>query len=278
MTASASLGARTSASRHSGRAIRIRIGLREGLPTIVVAFLILMGWTFGVRLGHLNVLTLPSPDEVWNAFVGHSNAIATNTVDTLEEAAVGFVLGNVLAIACAAAFVYSRFLRSTAFPVLLAVQAIPLIAIAPILNLWLGTGLMSKALLAAFITYTVTLVNMVQGLGSADAGTLELLHTLRVTRMQELFLVRFPTALPFLFTSLKLGAASSIVAAIAAEYIGALSGLGYLLQHSMAQLQMPYLWAVVLVIGVIGMLAYGLVALIERVVLRNRPKTEAPLS
>src|SRR5690606_36995716 len=106
--------------------------------------------------------------------------------------------------------------------------------------------------------------SLVRGLASAEAATLELLHTLNASRRQELVHVRFPAALPYLFTGLKLGASAAIVAAIAAEYIGALQGLGYLIHDTRARLDNEYLWAAVVVAAVIGLASFGLVVLAER--------------
>jgi ABC-type nitrate/sulfonate/bicarbonate transport system permease component len=119
------------------------------------------------------------------------------------------------------------------------------------------------------------LVNMVRGLSSADEETLELVHSLKASRWQELRMVRLPSSLPYLFVALKLGAASALVAAIAAEYLGSLEGLGHLLILSKMELDTALMWAVVLVATIIGMLAYGAVALIERRTLRWQPEEEA---
>lgn len=245
--------------------------VRLGLPTVLVLVLLVVGWGVAVVATGVNELAVPGPVAVAQALGDNVGDLTTNTLVTVQEAALGFVLGNVAAIACAVAFVHSDLLRTTAYPVLLVVQAIPLVAIAPILGVWLGAGLAPKVLLAAFLAYTVTLVNMVKGLTSPDTETIELLHTLGAGRWQVLRTVRFPASTPFFFTSLKLGASGAMVAAIAAEYIGALSGLGHLLQFARMRLDTPYLWAVVVVCGVVGIVAYGLMALVEKIVVRWQP-------
>jgi ABC-type nitrate/sulfonate/bicarbonate transport system permease component len=131
--------------------------------------------------------------------------------------------------------------------------------------------------LSAFLAYTVTLVSMVKGLTSADESTLELMHTLHARRPQELLLVRLPSALPYLFTALKLSASAAVVAAIAAEYIGSLEGLGYLIEVSGRNLQNEYLWGTVVVAGIIGMSSYGVIAIIERRVLHWQPDGDTGL-
>lgn len=248
--------------------------MRRVIPAALLLAAVLAGWELYVTLTGVSVLVVPPPSGIAAAIVENRADLVHQTLVTLAEASLGFLLGNLVAIVCAVAFTYSGLLRAGAYPLVLAMQAVPLVAIAPILVLWLGPGILSKVLLAAFLAYTVTLVNMVRGLASADAGTLELMHTLNASRWQQLTRVRFPAALPYLFTSLKLGASAAIVAAIAAEYIGALEGLGYLIHDTRARLDNEYLWAAVIVAAVIGLVAFGLVALVERLAMPWRREAE----
>ncbi|MEV5409411.1 ABC transporter permease [Thermopolyspora sp. NPDC052614] len=238
--------------------------MRRALPAVLLLVAIVVGWEQYVTRAGVSVLVVPPPSGIAAAIVANRADLAHQTLVTLTEASLGFLLGNLVAIVCAVAFTYSGLLRAGAYPLVLALQAIPLVAIAPILVLWLGPGVLSKVLLAAFLAYTVTLVTMVRGLGSADVETLELMHTLNASRWQELTRVRFPASLPYLFTSLRLGASAAIVAAIAAEYVGALEGLGYLIHDTRARLDNAYLWAAVVTAAAIGLAAFGLVVLVER--------------
>jgi len=236
----------------------------RAVPPALLLVAVLAGWELYVTGAGVSSLVVPSPSRIAAAIAANHADLAHHALVTIMEAFLGFALGNLVAIGCAVAFTYSGLLRAGAYPLVLALQAVPLVAIAPILVLWLGPGVPSKVLLAAFLAYTVTLVNLVRGLASAEAATLELLHTLNASRRQELVHVRFPAALPYLFTGLKLGASAAIVAAIAAEYIGALQGLGYLIHDTRARLDNEYLWAAVVVAAVIGLASFGLVVLAER--------------
>lgn len=241
------------------------------LPSAVVLVLVLVGWQLAVQSSGVSRLVVPTPTSVAGSLADHRVELWRNSIVTLSEALGGLLLGTGFALLCAVAVVYSPLLRSSAYPLVLAAQAIPLVALAPVLAIWLGTGMLPKVMLAAFLAYTVTLVIMVKGLGATDEPTLELMHTPHGRRSQELFLVRVPASLPFLFTALKLSASAAVVAAIAAEYIGSLDGLGFLIQTSRKHLQTDFLWATVVVAGAIGMASYGALALLERRVLRWQP-------
>ena len=163
------------------------------------------------------------------------------------EAAGGFFIGNAVAILLAILFVHNKTMERTLFPIAVAVRTIPIIAIAPILVLLLGNGYAPKIVIAALICFFPTLVNMVRGLESVEASALELMRVLSATRRQILFKLRLPSSLPFLFAALKISTASSVIGAIVAEWIGADTGLGYLIVISTFEFRTGLLYATTVV-------------------------------
>ncbi|OBC01595.1 hypothetical protein A5784_17915 [Mycobacterium sp. 852013-50091_SCH5140682] len=250
----------------SGIVRRFNKALARLWPPVLAVCLLIAGWHISIGLFGLNPFIIPAPLDVVQAIVDNGELILDNTKTTLAEAGLGMFVGTLLAILASVAFLYSKRLEEVSYPILLGVQAVPLIAIAPILTLWLGFGIAPKVVLAAFLTYPLTLVSLMEGFDSCPRNVLELLYTLKATKRQEIFAALVPSAIPMFMTSLKLGAAVAIVGAIATEYVGSLSGLGFLLQHTQAQLQVPLMWGVCLIAVVIGSTLYAIFAALERLI------------
>lgn len=223
-------------------------------------------WHLAVRGLSLNPFVVPAPLDVVRAVAENPSTIVSNTATTLAEAGLGLLLGTALAVVGSVGFLYSKRLEQISYPILLAAQAVPLIAIAPIFTLWLGFGLAPKVLLAAFLTYPLTLVSLMKGFDSCPREVLELLYSLKATKRQQIVTALIPSAIPMFMTSLKLGAATAIVGAIATEYVGSISGLGFLLQHTQAQLQVALMWGVCVIAVAIGSAMYAVFAGLERLI------------
>jgi NitT/TauT family transport system permease protein len=179
-----------------------------------------------------------------------------------------------VAIVLAAAFVHFAPLQRALFPVAIALRTVPLVAITPLLLVWLGNGYAPKVAIAALISFFPTLVNMTRGLAALDQQALDLMRTLSASRWQVLIKVRWPTSLPYLFTSLKIAATSCVLGAIVAEWIGSDRGLGYLVVASTFEFRITRLWATVAVSSAIALAAFLLVVLAERLLVPWRD--EAP--
>ena len=235
-------------------------------PPVLAVGLIIAAWHASIDAFGLNPFVIPAPLDVAQAIISNIAMVWDNTKTTLIEAGLGMLVGNLLATLASVAFLYSKRLEEISYPILLGVQAVPLIALAPILTLWLGFGIAPKILLAAFLTYPLTLVSLMKGFDSCPPNVLELLYTLKATKRQQIFAALIPSAIPMFMTSLKLGAAVAIVGAIATEYVGSLSGLGFLLQHTQAQLQVPLMWGVCVIAVAIGSTLYAVFAALERLI------------
>ena len=192
---------------------------RLGLPLVVAAALIVL-WDVIVRVFAIPPFVIPTPLSVWQALVKDHAMLLDNAVPTIVESLGGFLLGNVVAIGTAIAFVHSRPLERALYPVAVAVRTLPIVAIAPILVLMLGNGYAPKIAIAALITFFPTLVNMVEGLEAADAQAMELMHVLSASRTETFSYVRWPSSLPYLFSAMRIASTSSVLGALVVEWNG----------------------------------------------------------
>jgi NitT/TauT family transport system permease protein len=203
---------------------------------------------------------------------------------TLSAALVGFALGTAIGIGLAVLIVHIRSLQKSLMPWVIASQTIPILAIAPIVVVVMGrpplnlTGLVPKALIATYLCYFPVAIGMVKGLSSPDPMQLDLMRTYNASASQVFWKLRWPSSVPFLFTSLKVGIASSVVAAIVAEMpTGALAGLGSRLLAGSQFGQMLQIWAALFMAAILAAALVALIGLVERHTLRlmgARPEAE----
>lgn len=242
------------------------------LPAVGIVA-ILAYWELHIRLFGVPSYLMPAPSVIAMTLVEEWPTLQRNVGTTVIEAVGGFALGNTVAILLAILFVHSKSMERTLFPVAVAVRTVPIIAIAPILVLLLGNGYAPKVVIAALISFFPTLVNMVRGLESVEASALELMRVLSATKAQVFFKLRLPTSLPFLFAALKIATASSVIGAIVAEWIGADTGLGYLIVISTFEFRTGLLYATTTVASFLALALFLLVVVLERLIVRWQPDT-----
>jgi NitT/TauT family transport system permease protein len=160
--------------------------------------------------------------------------------------------------------VSSRFLSRVFMPMILALQVIPKIAIAPLILIWFGFGVGGKVVIAMTVAFFPVLVNTTSGLHSVQPEILDLARSLHASKLRLLQKVLFPNALPYIFTGLKISMTLSVVGAVIGEFIGGNQGLGYLIQQAQFEINTPLMVAAIFLLAIIGLAAYGLVALAER--------------
>jgi NitT/TauT family transport system permease protein len=206
------------------------------------------------------------------------NVLAQAALVTMQAALAGFVLGTLLGLVLGIIFVHSNLLERALVPYVVASQTIPILAIAPMVVIWLRAGWWSVAFLAAYLCFFPVTINTLRGLRSPDPRALELLKSYAASDWTTLWQVRFPSALPYIFTALKISATTAIVGAIIGELPSGLGeGLGrVILNFNQSYSITPYkLWATILFTALIGILFFVIVALFERVMLRNMRRIEA---
>src|SRR5207237_6714924 len=198
-----------------------------------------------------------------------------NALVTLEEILLGFGLSVLVAIPLAVAVVYSRIFERVAFPFMVSLQTIPKVALAPILVMWLGYGIMTKVMVAFLISFFPIVINSVIGMRSAEKEMIYIVQSMGAGELTTFIKIRLPKALPSIFGGLKVGIGQAVVGATVGEFIAAENGLGYLQLISQVRLDTPLLFAAVVVLSLLGVLLFNAIAMLERIALPwNRLATE----
>jgi NitT/TauT family transport system permease protein len=242
-------------------------------PPLLILFLILAVWEAAVRLLDVPPWLLPAPSKIALRF-GRTQDLAYHTGLTLLEAGLGFAISAVLGVALSAGIANSRFLERGILPYVIVSNAVPIIAIVPLLNIWLGFGITTKIVIAAIITFFPIVTNTTRGLKAADARILDLMHSINATASQVFFKVQLPSALPFVFAGFRIAASLSLVGAVVGEFYGADRGLGYLVITAATQLRTDLLFVAIIVLASIGILAFWSFGLLERWAMHGQGETE----
>jgi NitT/TauT family transport system permease protein len=222
--------------------------------------------------------TLPAPHQVfanlWSRLAEPPSSSGNLWVDfatTGTEAVLGFVLGAVLAIILAFVFVRSRILELSLFPYVVMSQTVPIVALVPALVVALGLGLRAKVLVAAYLAFYPITVSAVKGLRSVDPLAEELMRSYAASSRQVFLKLRLPSALPYIFTGLKIGITASVIGAIISELpVGSQFGFGRAIIDASQYGLNILLWSTIVASGLLGLFLYGCVVLLERVIVRTR--------
>jgi NitT/TauT family transport system permease protein/putative hydroxymethylpyrimidine transport system permease protein len=239
------------------------------LPLLLLAGLI-AAWQIAAATGAIaNALNLedflvPSPFEIASSIWDNRTLLAENAWVTLREVVLGFACGLAAGLAFAIALHLSETLRRAAYPLVIASQTIPIVVIAPILVVWFGFGIGPKLAIVALICFFPITVNTLDGLRSVDPEATKMMRTLDASRLQILWRLEAPTALPYAFSGAKIAVAVAVIGAVFGEWAGSNSGLGHLMLQDNAQLETARLFASVVVLSAIAVGLFGLLALAER--------------
>lgn len=239
------------------------------LPLAVFAATLVL-WEWSVRFFDVKAFIAPAPSTVMSTLVSEFPMLMRNLGVTAFESIVGFAIGNVFACLVAVAFVYRRWIDQAFFPLIVVINTIPLVAKAPILVLLLGNGFVPKIIIVATICFFPTLVNMTRGLRDVSEQHLELMKILSASEREVFAKLRFYGALPYLFSALKITASSAVVGAIIGEWIGATDGIGALIIQATYQYDSAILYATIIVASAFSAIFFGLVALLEKHMLKWR--------
>tara|TARA_R110000751_G_scaffold259709_2_gene358932 strand:- start:707 stop:1465 length:759 start_codon:yes stop_codon:yes gene_type:complete len=234
---------------------------------IMGATLILAAWQFLVPLAGIPAYIVPTPTTIASVFANQWPLLISNLWPTLFESIAGFLIGNSVAVLLAIIFAYSRVMQAAYFPVILFFNTIPILALAPIIILIFGLGMLPKIIIAAVICFFPTLVNMIRGLNSATRNEQELLRILSATPWEIFWQLRFPRSLPMLFSSLRIASTTCVIGAIVGEWIGSDKGLGALIIQATFNYRAGQLYAAIVLSSSMAILLFAIVAYIEKKVI-----------
>jgi ABC-type nitrate/sulfonate/bicarbonate transport system permease component len=245
----------------------LRGALRRLAPPLLFGVAVLGAWQLYVALSGVRETILPSPIEVGRALVRDRSVLAPSAWTTLEEVLLGYAIAVALGVLLALVVSSSRVAERAIYPWLVISQLIPIPAIAPLVVIWTGFDIRPKLIIIALVSFFPVAVNTIDGLRATDPDLLDLLRSLGAGRWQRLRLARAPSALPSLFSGLRVAAALAVIGAVFAEWVGSSSGLGYLILSYNAQTATPDVFAAVVILAVIGVALFAAVGLLERVAL-----------
>src|SRR6516162_6194998 len=226
--------------------------------------LIVALWALACWLVDIPTVVLPSPDRVLRALIIRGDLLLSEGWITLKETLYGFLLALAVGLPLAVAVANSRPLNLMFYPLLIALQSVPKVALAPLVLVWLGTGIESKLAIVWLVAFFPIIVDTVAGLRSTPRELVELADSLNATRAQIFLKVQFPAALPFVITGAKVAITLAVIGAVIGEFIGSSEGLGFLLLSATSQLNTPLAFAALFALAALGILVYLLVELAER--------------
>ncbi len=234
-----------------------------GLPLLVIG-IIVVAWEAYVRAFNVIPQILPPPSAVVARILRQPDLFVEATATTLVNMIVGFVLGVAIGFGAGLAIFYSQFLRRVLYPIVVTSQTIPAFALAPLLVMWFGFGLIPKVILIILWVFFPITIAVVTGLGSADREMIALVRSYRASRRELFRFVQLPASLPFVFAGLQIAVTYSVIAAVFAELVGAVKGLGRLMITGNFQRNIDLTMAAILITSLIALLAYALVWLLGR--------------
>jgi putative hydroxymethylpyrimidine transport system permease protein len=245
------------------------------LPLALIALLLGL-WQVASSTGaiadalSLEDFLVPSPEEIASSLWENRDLLAEDAWVTLQEMALGILCALVVGIGFAVLMHRWRVLRDAAYPLIVASQTIPVIVISPILVVWFGYGITPKIVIITLICFFPITVNALDGLRSVDPEAVKLMRSLDASRWQRFWRVEAPTALPNLFTGIKIAVVVAPIAAVFAEWVGSDAGLGRLIQSDLANYQVARMFAAVVILSALALALIGLTILAERRVVRWR--------
>jgi NitT/TauT family transport system permease protein len=238
--------------------------LRQRMGALLVGAAILLVWEVSVRVLGIKEYLLPPPSRIWLEFNKRAGVVMSGAWVTTLEILGGYLLAVVVSIPFALAVTYSRFMRTAVYPVVVFLQIVPKIAVAPLFIIWFGFGYTPKLLIVFLLSFFPIVVSSIAGFKAVDPEIADFARTTGASGWKLFAKIRLPQALPDIFTGMKVGAALSATAAIVAEFVASDRGLGYLLLQYNGNLDTPMVFAVIFLLSFIGLAVYYTVELIER--------------
>ena len=238
----------------------------NGWLVLVSIAVVLALWQLIVAVNNPPAFLLPTPSGVWKKFIAsiENGTLLYHTSITLYEVLLGLCLGSVLAMIIGYSLAKSRLMEKVFSPYLVASQAIPMVAIAPLLVIWFGPGIFSKILICALIVFFPVLVNTMIGFRAVPDNLRDLMFSLRATRWQRLRYLEVPSALPVLFGGLRIGATLSVIGAVVGEFVGSDKGLGFLINVGRGQYDTALVFVSIFALILMALVLYGLAMLAEK--------------
>jgi NitT/TauT family transport system permease protein len=252
--------------------------LKDHYQTSLVIFLFFVAWQLGVMFFKIPEFILPSPLTALDHLLfkqpdaNYNWPLQIGT--TLYEVIVSFCATSVIGIALAIVIAWSRTIHDLTLPLFIFVNSLPIIALAPIILLWFGYGILTNVLIAFLVSFFPIIINTATGLNAVDEDLLDLVRYLHASKWQIFFKIRLPNSLPYLFSGLKICSTMCVVGAIVGEFIASDRGLGYIIINSQYTMDTPPIFGALIVVSIIGVALFEVVSLLERLLMPwHRPES-----
>lgn len=240
---------------------------RTRKSTLIAAAIVsvfLLGWEIAVQAFQVPVYLLPSPSKVLETLLAHAGLFLQASGLTLGEAVGGLVLGVLAGVLLASLLILLPGIEDGVMTLAILVKSTPLVAIAPLLTLWLGFGVLPKVIITGLMTFFPVLVNVLSGLQRVDPAHLDLFHSWNASRWEIFRYLRAPSALPYVFAALKISGPLALVGAVVAEWTGASGGLGRTMWLAYTNLNLPFMFAAIFILAAAGMILFRLLSFAEK--------------
>lgn len=256
--------------RNRGNITKVLIPLVAG-----VVFFILWEIQFFHTIFQLKTYQLPLPSVIIEAIRENSNTLVNFMGYTFAEAFFGMLIGSSLGFLVALLATASPKWGKGGLTIVVALNAVPIVALAPIMNLWFGNEIGSRIAIVTVTTMAAMALNAHKGMSNVNPLSLDLLHSYAANKVQVFRYLRIANSLPYVFTALKINATASMIGAIVGEFFYASKGLGYLLSNSIKVAQMPLGWACIVIASIVGVVFYLIIELLEKIFMRWHPSERA---
>ncbi|MCH2526890.1 MAG: ABC transporter permease [Dehalococcoidia bacterium] len=233
------------------------------IPGLIILGLVVL-WEVCVRTMSIPVWQLLPTSSFMVELVASIDLLWQHTVVTVLEIVIGFAISLVVGLVLSAGIAYSSLLQRSIYPIVISSQTVPIIAIAPLLLIWVGYGLAPKVIIVAIICFYPIVVNTVDGLKAIDPDMVNMMRALGATKFEVFRKLQIPTALPFIFSGIKISISVSVIAAVIGEWVGASEGLGYLIIYSQPLFLTSRVFAAILILAVLGVSLFVIAVLLER--------------
>lgn len=234
------------------------------LPTLVLVGLIVV-WEAAVDFFGIREFILPAPSAIWTATTAIWGTVMDHTMATLTTVVVGFLVSIAISLPLAVFITASPWISTAVYPLLVLTQSIPKVALAPILVIALGANEAPRIVITFLVAFFPLVIAIATGLLSVPSELIELGRSYRASRLQELWRIRLPYAVPFIFSGLKVAVALAVVGAVVGEFVAADRGLGYLITTSTAFFKTPLAFGAMILLSLMGIVLFQAVVVIERV-------------
>jgi ABC-type nitrate/sulfonate/bicarbonate transport system permease component len=250
------------------------LNIKNSLPPVTIILALLLLWELICKITAIPEFILPSPSAIGSSLAANYRLIASHSVTTLAAVAAGLFLAVTVAVLAALAMDRWLLIKQAMFPLLVVSQAVPIFALAPLMLIWFGVGLAPKILIVALVCFFPLAVSLVEGLEQVNPEEIELMQVMQAGRWMIMQHVKFPAALPYFFSGLKIAATYSVLGAIIGEWLGARAGLGIYMLRAKNSFQTSDVFASIIIVVVLSLLLFKIVEITGSLVMPWRKEKD----